>query len=527
MSTTLNYPATQAPTRKTLAQKYGGYIIFALCAGLYLLPFMRILLMETDEGELVSGAVRVAHGQVFARDFFEIVGPGTFYWLAVFFKVFGVTFVATRICLFVTSLGTGFLMYFLSRKVCERYQTLPCILLAATYFGMLWPTISHHVDSNFFALAALACVVLWQERRNNVLLLAAGVLAGATTWFLQPKGLLLLLALMLWLWIERRRKSASVSSIGILFGGYVSVIGIVLLYFWSRHALWDLFYANVLWPSGHYGPANVVPYAQGIIREYWRSWAGPAGGVNWRAGIATALTIPFVVVAALPVLLPVLGIFRRRSLARPEILLYWLCGWALWLAEFHRKDIPHLVFGSPLLIILCIYYLAEYRAKAADLTLQVLAIAAASLALFNILTVLVAHPIQSRVGAVEVFKSYPALAALEDRVAPGQEIFVYPYAPIYYFLTATTNPTRYSGVGYNYNSTAEFEGVVRVLNEHRVKFVLWDTTLMDKDLKYVFPSVQRPRSDQLIMEPYLESHYKSVWTDNKGIHLMERKSEYQ
>ena len=109
---------------------------------------MRLLLQTPPEGLLVYGAVRIVHGQVFARDFFEVVGPGTFYWLALFFKLFGVTFAATRICLFVTSLGTGLGMYFLSRRICSKYQILPCILLAGTYFGTLWPTISHHVDSN-------------------------------------------------------------------------------------------------------------------------------------------------------------------------------------------------------------------------------------------------------------------------------------------------------------------------------------------------------------------------------------------
>ena len=86
---------------------------------------MRILLGNGDEGLLVSGAVRIAHGQVFARDFFEVVGPGTFYWLALFFKLFGVTFVATRICLFVTSLGTALAMYFLSRRICKPIPGSP------------------------------------------------------------------------------------------------------------------------------------------------------------------------------------------------------------------------------------------------------------------------------------------------------------------------------------------------------------------------------------------------------------------
>jgi len=62
------------------------YLIFTLCAALYLLPFMRVLIQATggDEGSLAYGAVRIVHGQVFARDFFEAMGPGTFYWLAAF-----------------------------------------------------------------------------------------------------------------------------------------------------------------------------------------------------------------------------------------------------------------------------------------------------------------------------------------------------------------------------------------------------------------------------------------------------------
>ncbi len=143
---------------------------------------------------------------------------------------------------------------------------------------------------------------------------------------------------------------------------------------------------------------------------------------------------------------------------RPEIVLYWLCGWALWLAEIHRKDICHLVFGSPLLIILCIYYLEQYRTKIADLALQVLAISAACLAGFNLFLVLSARPLAARVGSVAVFKNVPVLALLDDKVAPGEEIFAYPYCPMYYFLSATTNPTRYGALVYNFDTPLSVRG---------------------------------------------------------------------
>ena len=517
-------PATHAPIAKVAKRGYFPYLIFTLCASLYFFPFMRLLLQTPPEGLLVYGAVRIVHGQVFARDFFEVVGPGTFYWLALFFKLFGVTFVATRICLFVTSLGTGLAMYFLSRRICRQHLILPCILLAGTYFGILWPTISHHADSNCFALLSIACMTLWHDRRKDGLLFAAGALAGATTCFLQQKGLLLLLALLVWLWIQRRQRSTSLSSLGAATGGYISVVGLMLVYFWSRHALWDLFYANVVWPSGHYNAVNVVPYAQGMIRGCWDHFVIAKTGFHWTVVTAAILITPFLFVAALPALLPALAARYIRNALRPEIVLYWLCGWALWLSEIHRKDIGHLVFGSPLLMILCIYYLEQYRAKVADLALQILAISAACLAGFNLFLALAARPLATRVGTVAVFKNVPALALLDSKVAPGEEIFAYPYCPMYYFLSATMNPTRYGGLVYNFNTPSQFEEVVGVLERRRVKYVLWDTHFQAKEVAALFPASVRVAPGALIIEPYLESHYKVVWAD-ADTRLMERKGE--
>jgi len=517
-------PATHAPMAKVTKRGYFPYLIFALCTGLYLFPFMRLFLQTPPEGLLVYGAVRVLHGQVFARDFFEVVGPGTFYWLALFFKLFGVTFAATRICLVVTSLGTALAMYFLSRRICSQYQILPCILLAATYFGTLWPSISHHADSNCFALLSIACMIVWQDRRKLALLLAAGALAGATTCLLQQKGVLLLLALLLWLWMQRRLSSTPVSSLGAVAAGYTSVVALMLVYFWTQHALWDLFYANVLWPTQHYSAVNVVPYAQGIIRGCWDHFVVAKSGFRWTIVTASVLLVPFLFVAVLPALLPALAARSIRNRARPEIALFWLCGIALWLSEFHRKDIFHLVFGSPLLIILCIYYLGQYRAKVAELALQVLAISATCLAGFNLFLALSARPMTTRVGSVAVFKNVPGLTALNEKVRPGEEVFAYPYCPMYYFLSSTTNPTRYGGLLYNFNTPGQFDEVVRVLEQRRVRYVLWDTHFQAKEVPALFPASARISPGALIIEPYLESHYKVVWAD-ADTRLMERQDK--
>jgi hypothetical protein len=295
-------------------------------------------------------------------------------------------------------------------------------------------------------------------------------------------------------------------------GGYLSIVGLVLAYFWSQGALSSLVYANVLWPSTHYSAVNAVPYAQGILRQYWDRWASVSGAFHWPIAVAVVVITPFLFVAALPwfmalyALLPILPRrYRWKDLA-PELVLCWLCGWALWLSEVHRKDIGHLVFGAPLLTVLCIHLLQASPKKYAHYALQILGITAAWLATLNFLGVLTAHPVMTRVGSVAMSRDAPGLAFVNAHVAPGEEMFVYPNCPIYYFFSSTTNPTRYSNLIYNYNTTSQFQEVIQVLDRRKVRYVLWDTNFEAKTVATLIPEEARTPPDGFLMESYLESH---------------------
>jgi hypothetical protein len=167
---------------------------------------------------------------------------------------------------------------------------LPCLVFAGTCFGAVWPGISHHVDSNFFALLSVVCLALWYASRKNFLLIAAGSLAGVTTCVLQPKGMLLFCAFLVWLWLLRRKVSAPLSALGLVTGGYFGFIGLVLAYFWSQGALGSLVYVDYVYPSQHYTAVNNVVYAQGILKDYWTPWVTAGGG--WFVGIAAILIAP-------------------------------------------------------------------------------------------------------------------------------------------------------------------------------------------------------------------------------------------
>jgi 4-amino-4-deoxy-L-arabinose transferase-like glycosyltransferase len=513
------------PARRSHA-RWSSYALFTLCTTLYLLPFMRIMIACTDEGSLLSGATRIVHGQVFARDFFEAMGPGSFYWLAAFFKLFGISFLASRICLFISSLGTAISIYFLSCRVCSRYRSLPCLILAGTSFGLIWPGISHHVDSNFFALLAIVCLVFWQDSPKGGFLVAAGTLAGVTTCIHQPKGVFLFCACLVWLWFQRRRISTPLSAACLLTGGYLAVVALVLTYFWSQGALSRLVYANFVFQRQHYVSVNSVSYAYSIFKDYWSVWVKAGQGSIWAVGMAVILITPFLFIAALPAFLFLVGIRYKWKSVTPEIALYWLCGWAIWLSEIHRKDIGHLVFGSTLLVILCINALTVSRKKIARIALQILAISAVCLAGFNCCFALIAgaHTTETRVGKVAVLGQEPVLKFLNEHVSPGEEILIYPYSPTYYFLSATTNPTPYSFLLSGYNTPSQFREVVGILDQRQVQYVIWDTTFATKAADS-FPGMQPKSPSDLIVEPYLESHYNLV-EDDHGVYIMERKKDY-
>src|ERR1700751_4476719 len=55
----------------------------------YLCIFRRHTSLEPDEGIVVQGAERILGGEVPYRDFFTFYTPGSFYFVALLFKLFG------------------------------------------------------------------------------------------------------------------------------------------------------------------------------------------------------------------------------------------------------------------------------------------------------------------------------------------------------------------------------------------------------------------------------------------------------
>ena len=306
-----------------------------------------------DFGVFLNGADLINHGAVPSRDFVEPQGPGSFLWLAVFFRLFGATLGTARAVLDATGVGMALLAFYLSRRL--GATGLFAMLFVLSMSVPLLPINSPHYDSNLFAFGAFAVFLFeWDqklagEEANTWQLVVTAILCGVTTWMIQQKGLYLMLAMLASLAWARRGKAKR--SIFILAGTYGALVLLPFGVFAALHALPDLLFANYIWPLKKYDELNAAPYGFPIWTNLLSDWTRHAKlPMNRAEDIATS--VPFFIVAALPFLLPLAVKLAGKKWVLTPMLPYWLGAYALWFSEVHRLDIGHLRNGVMLMAVL-------------------------------------------------------------------------------------------------------------------------------------------------------------------------------
>ena len=476
-----------------------------------------------DFGVFLNGADLINHGAVPSRDFVEPQGPGSFLWLAVFFRLFGATLGTARAVLDATGVGMGLLAFYLSRRL--GATGLFAMLFVLSMSVPLLPINSPHYDSNLFAFAALAVFLLaWDQtlagkEANTWLLVVTAVLCGVTTWMIQQKGLYLMLAMMVSLGWARRGKARG--SILILTATYGALVLLPFGVFAALHALPDLLFANYIWPLKKYDELNAAPYGFPLWTNLISDWAQHANMPLSRAE-DVATTVPFFIVAALPFLLPLAAKLAGKKWVLTPILPYWLVAYALWFSELHRLDIGHLRNGAMLMAVLFFSICEAAGRVAVRRGGLILSMFVALTACTRLMASLDPDPIVlTRRGLVHVKDNAALLKFLGDHTHAGDEIFVYPYQPIYYFVQGLRNPTRYSYLQYHLHTEDQFREATQDLERKKVRYVVFDTALSGERFREVFPAYRQPDQSQLIMEPYLEANYRMV-EDLGRFHILER-----
>ena len=501
------------------------YLTLALLTAGFLYPFVRTFSNIPDYGVFLNGADLLNHGAIPSRDFVEPQGPGSFVWLALFFRVFGTTLGTARGVLIATGVGMGLLIFYLSRKL-GGTGLFAMIFVTAISIPVL-PINSPHYDSNLFALGALALfLVAWDaalrdDEPPGWALVLSAALCGVTTWMIQQKGCYLALALLASLIYLLRDKAWPA---GYIFAGVFAAVALLpFAYYAAVHALPDVWYANYVWPISTYSDLNAAPYGFPAWQNLKWSMEQHAGNpLAWVGDFAFA--IPFLLVATVPVLLPAAARWSGRRWFAIGLVPYWLAAYALWAAELHRVDIGHLRNGAVLMVML-FFTICEMGGKRflrrVGLGLAVCVAMAASLnfkmSWENDVTQ------ETRRGEIHVKEHAPVLDFLEAHTRAGDEVFVYPYQPIYYFFEDLKNPTRYSYLNYHLHTDAMFVEATRDLERKQVRYVVFDNQLSGRRLAEMFPAYRHPEKEKLIMERYLEAHYRVV-EELGRFRILERRS---
>jgi hypothetical protein len=401
-----------------------------------------------DEGIFASIAERLLRGEQLHRDVFTHYFPATFWLLKLLFEVAGCSVASLRVSLALLAAAAATAVWRLAR---DHTGAAPAVLAGVSVTFVcypLWWMASPHWYSTFTALAvALLLRSAITATRPEPWLLATGFASGLTLLFLQPVGAAVAVAVaaaVFWdgLWTSSMRDA--LWRVFVVGSGVLLPLASTFAYFAAQGLLPTMLSETLLWNVHNYAGAFHIAY--GVI---------PFGLSH---DLATSLARGFV--AALPpvayatALAVVLRCYVGGRLQPRDRMLLSLLAIAVGLlvGNLYYPDIVHLAAAAPPGFAV-LAALIE-RAVGASRSRSVLVAAWATM----VCSIGVAawrrsvHECPERLDtprgriaatAASANDLRQFLAYVSSNVPPAAALFVYPYAPGYYFLTGHPNATRH------------------------------------------------------------------------------------
>lgn len=498
--------------------------IFAI-SFIYLYLFRRYTTIEPDEGIILQGAQRVLDGEVLYRDFFSFFTPGSYYFLALIFRLFGSSFLVARTVLVFFGGIYSVVAYLLARRVCSRTSALAAIaLMAATTLPFRF-LVLHNWDSTLWACLALYCAVKTMESSGWKWSMAAGTFTSLTILFEQSKGAGLALGLLagfVILAVGRAKARLNAAQIVGFSAGLFWPFLPTLAYFGFHHALGPML-ADWLWPLRHYSLANRVPYGyQGWSDETRHSLFGSS---SWPVTAITTVTMsPCFLIPVLPLIAVGLLIYwiRQHLLGQGGteragyyIVIGSVLSGLLLSVVMVRADILHFMYLQPLFCLVLAWIFdgrdipGRIFLRAKPMLVAYLLIAFFLFSIPLLLRTLGAHAIvATRRGTVRAPREDTVIPYIQKHVAAGETILVYPYLPLYYYLTATTPASEFEYFQPGMHTAQQAQTLLTQLHSRNVKIVLFESSFAEK-IPHSWP--QTPLS-AIVNDPvadYLSREYRS------------------
>jgi 4-amino-4-deoxy-L-arabinose transferase-like glycosyltransferase len=487
------------------ASEWGIALLLFIASVLYLRLFYNYTVLNGDEGIILQGAQRILNGEVLYRDFFSFLTPGSYYWMALLFKVFGDSILVAHGALIVYGGIFSVLTYLLARRVCARWCALFTVyLLTLTCLPYCFFAL-HNWDSTLWACLALYFAVRLLETPHWGFALAVGTFASLTCLCEQSKGAGLLLGLAAGFgavaWTDHRKGRLARFHVWAFLAGFAPPVLLTVAYFAAQHSLPQML-ADCLWPLRHYLSANALPYGYpGLLDSEFQR--GLSGSWGFRIGMLVILS-PYLFLPVLPIL--AVGFFcvwlvrlARQKESHDKAAHYVVVSAiviALWMsAVISRPDLSHIViFQGPIVFLVLGWILGGPSIQTRHLnSFRTLVSFYVFLSFTALGLTLLWGPLNANVvlktrrGVLKVQHGDAVLEELQARVRPGEKIFVYPYQPLYYYLTSTFSPTHYEYLQLGMHTPEQFQEALNMIAERRPRVVLFQPSFYE-DVVVSFPS---------------------------------------
>lgn len=222
-----------------------------------------------DEGIILTGSMQVAAGKIPHRDFYAIYGPGQFYILAGFFKLFGESILVERLVDLFFRASVVAAVYLISSSYFRRSIAVYTSLVTLLWLFSLNDTTAGNatIPVSLMNLVSTALVVaVFTRVVSKRRMAAAGVVAGLALLFRYDTGIALLgvhtciIAIGICVQVKGNKMRAFASTFWPYLAGFLAVILPPAFYYLSVAPLHPLLYDIFIFQSKYYHRARNLPF---------------------------------------------------------------------------------------------------------------------------------------------------------------------------------------------------------------------------------------------------------------------------
>lgn len=221
-----------------------------------------------DEGIVLTGAMRVAAGQIPHRDFYFIYGPAEIYVLAGLFKAFGPSVLAERLFdLFIKALVVTSVFAIVAAYCRKSVAVFISIVTILWLFGLNEFGLAVMPVSVLNLISSVLILPIFEGRLSAKRMMAAGAVAGAASLFRYDTGIALLgihacviaVAVYLQPKVMANRPRLFASAFWPYLAGFGLVVVLPVLYYLSVAPLGSIAHDIVVFPRKYYYRSRNLP----------------------------------------------------------------------------------------------------------------------------------------------------------------------------------------------------------------------------------------------------------------------------